>query len=556
MNIKNLLILCSLVLFTSCSKTEKQPVDYVNTTMGNISHMLVPTYPTIHLPNSMLRVQPERGDYTGDLLNGLPVIVTSHRGSSAFNLSPYQGKQAPQSPIMRYSYDNEVLTPYYYEVFLDEQDIDVKFALSSQSAIYDFAFSDKGEPAYLILNSRPGELKVEGNHMSGYQHLHNNTRVYIYLESEILPHAQYVLQHHELISDLNEANGRNACVVWQYADDVQNVKVRYGVSFISVEQAKLNLQREIKSYDVAALAAIGRNIWNEALGKIEVKGDVEDDLTVFYTSLYRCYERPVCISEDGRYYSAFDGQVHNDSGVPFYTDDWIWDTYRATHPLRVMIDANVETDIINSYLRMAQQMGNNWMPTFPEITGDSRRMNSNHAVATVADAYAKGLRGFSLADAYVACRKGMEEKTLIPWSDAPAGWLDEFYRENGYIPALAPGEAETVPNISSWEKRQPIAVTLGTAYDQWCLAQIAEALGYEDAATYYRNCSYNYRNVYNSETGFFHPKNKDGEFIMSFDYRFAGGMGARDYYGENNGWIYRWDVPHNIDDLVYLMCVQ
>lgn len=553
MNIKNLLILCSLVLFTSCSKTEKQPVDYVNTTMGNISHMLVPTYPTIHLPNSMLRVQPERGDYTGDLLNGLPVIVTSHRGSSAFNLSPYQGKQAPQSPIMRYSYDNEVLTPYYYEVFLDEQDIDVKFALSSQSAIYDFDFSDKGEPAYLILNSRHGELKVEGNHMSGYQHLHNNTRVYIYLESEILPHAQYVLQHHELISDLNEANGRNACVVWQYADDVQNVKVRYGVSFISVEQAKLNLQREIKSYDVAALAAIGRNIWNEALGKIEVKGDVEDDLTVFYTSLYRCYERPVCISEDGRYYSAFDGQVHNDSGVPFYTDDWIWDTYRATHPLRVMIDANVETDIINSYLRMAQQMGNNWMPTFPEITGDSRRMNSNHAVATVADAYAKGLRGFSLADAYVACRKGMEEKTLIPWSDAPAGWLDEFYRENGYIPALAPGEAETVPNISSWEKRQPIAVTLGTAYDQWCLAQIAEALGYEDAATYYRNCSYNYRNVYNSETGFFHPKNKDGEFIMSFDYRFAGGMGARDYYGENNGWIYRWDVPHNIDDLVYLM---
>ena len=474
MNIKNLLILCSLVLFTSCSKTEKQPVDYVNTTMGNISHMLVPTYPTIHLPNSMLRVQPERGDYTGDLLNGLPVIVTSHRGSSAFNLSPYQGKQAPQSPIMRYSYDNEVLTPYYYEVFLDEQDIDVKFALSSQSAIYDFDFSDKGEPAYLILNSRHGELKVEGNHMSGYQHLHNNTRVYIYLESEILPHAQYVLQHHELISDLNEANGRNACVVWQYADDVQNVKVRYGVSFISVEQAKLNLQREIKSYDVAALAAIGRNIWNEALGKIEVKGDVEDDLTVFYTSLYRCYERPVCISEDGRYYSAFDGQVHNDSGVPFYTDDWIWDTYRATHPLRVMIDANVETDIINSYLRMAQQMGNNWMPTFPEITGDSRRMNSNHAVATVADAYAKGLRGFSLADAYVACRKGMEEKTLIPWSDAPAGWLDEFYRENGYIPALAPGEAETVPNISSWEKRQPIAVTLGTAYDQWCLAQIAE----------------------------------------------------------------------------------
>ena len=218
-----------------------------------------------------------------------------------------------------------------------------------------------------------------------------------------------------------------------------------------------------------------------------------------------------------------------------------------------MIDAEVETDIINSYLRMAQQMGNNWMPTFPEITGDSRRMNSNHAVATVADAYAKGLSGFSLEDAYTACRKGMEEKTLIPWSDAPAGWLDAFYRENGYIPALAPGEPETVPHVTSSEKRQPIAVTLGTAYDQWCLAQIAEALGRKEEAEYYRNCSYNYRNIYNSQTAFFHPKNKEGEFIMPFDYRFAGGMGARDYYGENNGWVYRWDVPHNVEDLGYLM---
>ena len=112
MNIKNIFFLCSLALFASCSKIDKQPVDYVNTTMGNISHLLVPTFPTIHLPNSMLRVQPERGDFTGDLLNGLPVIVTSHRGSSAFNLSVYQGNQAPQSPIVRYSYDNEILTPY------------------------------------------------------------------------------------------------------------------------------------------------------------------------------------------------------------------------------------------------------------------------------------------------------------------------------------------------------------------------------------------------------------------------------------------------------------
>ena len=202
---------------------------------------------------------------------------------------------------------------------------------------------------------------------------------------------------------------------------------------------------------------------------------------------------------------------------------------------------------------MAEQMGDMWMPTFPEITGDSRRMNSNHAVATVADAYAKGLRGFDLEKAYLVCKKGIEEKTLAPWSGKPAGWLDDFYKKNGYIPALAPGEKETVPEVHHFEKRQPIAVTLGTSYDQWCLSQIAEDLGKKDDAEHYLKCSYNYRNVYNPETQFFHPKDKNGKFIEPFDYRFSGGQGAREYYGENNAWVYRWDVPHNVGDLIAIM---
>ena len=142
---------------------------------------------------------------------------------------------------------------------------------------------------------------------------------------------------------------------------------------------------------------------------------------------------------------------------------------------------------------------------------------------------------------------------MVPWSDAPAGWLDKFYRENGYIPALQAGEKETDPNVTPWEKRQPIAVTLGTAYDQWCLHLMATALGKTEEAAYYLNCARNYRNVFRAETGFFHPKDKNGKWIEPFDYRFSGGMGARDYYGENNGWVYRWDVPHNVADLVALM---
>jgi len=404
----------------------------------------------------------------------------------------------------------------------------------------------------MMINSRNGAIKAGDGFVSGYQQLENNTRVYLYIESDIAPIETGILADGKIDAGTKEAEGRNACAVLHFADGTKTVNLRYGISFISEEQAKENLQREL-DYNLQALAEKGRQIWDKALSDIQVEGGSDTDKQILYTSLYRIFERPVCISEGGRYFSAFDGKVHEDNGEPFYTDDWIWDTYRATHPLRVLIDNERENDIINSYLLMAEQMGTDWMPTFPEVTGDTRRMNSNHAVATVIDAYRKGLRGFELEKAYIACKKGIEEKTLIPWSAAPAGWLDDFYKEHGYIPALRPGEKETVPNVSIWEKRQPIAVTLGTSYDEWCLSQIAQELGKKDEADYYLRRSYNYRNVFNPETGFFHPKDKDGKFIYPLDYRYDGGLGARDYYDENNGYIYRWDVQHNIGDLISLI---
>lgn len=530
---------------------ELTPVDYVNPYIGNISHLLVPTYPTIHLPNSMLRVYPERSDYTSDLLHGLPLIVTSHRGSSAFNLSPYQGEKLRS--VIDYSYDKESIKPYYYEVTLDdEQHIQVQFAPSHQSAIYQIEFCDIEKPSYLIINSRNGRIKTKGNTISGYQQLDNNTKVFIYLESEVTPEVVGILEKGRLNINKAEAEGINSTAVFKFADKTSIVNIRYGISFISEEQAYKNMLREIPGYNLRLVKERGREVWNKSLSSIKVTGGVEDYKTVMYTSLYRTFERPVCISEDGYYFSAFDGRVHNDNGVPFYTDDWIWDTYRAVHPLRLMIDEKAEKSIINSYILMAEQMGNMWMPTFPEITGDSRRMNSNHAVATIADAAAKGLE-LDLEKAYDACKKGIEEKTLAPWSANPSGWIDDFYKKNGYIPALQSNEKETDPNVHSFERRQPVAVTLGTSYDQWCLSVIADKLGKEAEAKYYLKCSYNYRNIYNSSTGFFHPKDKNGNWIEPFDYRYSGGQGAREYYGENNGWIYRWDVPHNIADLIKLM---
>ncbi|WP_346863372.1 GH92 family glycosyl hydrolase [uncultured Draconibacterium sp.] len=552
-----LLILVMVSLF-SCTTNKNeyieksgQPVDFVNPYMGNISHLLVPTFPTIHLPNSLLRVYPERGDFTNIELHALPLVVTSHRGSSAFRLSPFQGNESELRPVINYRYDQEKLTPYSYSVYLDEQQIQVDFGLSHQSAAYQFQF-EKSDPAYLILSSKNGELKWDGNAISGYQYIANNTRVYVYMVPEEIP-VQVSQLSDNTLSEASNVKGANASLVLKYPEGTSALNVCYGISFIDEVQAKENLKREVAGKSVAELQNIGRNIWNEALGKIDIKGGTNDERTVFYTSLYRCFERPVCISENGRYYSAFDGKVHEDHGRPFYTDDWIWDSYRAHHPLRVLIDSKKEEDILNSFVLMSEQMEQNWWPTFPEITGDSRRMNSNHGVASVIDAYRKGLRNFDLNKAYLACKGAITEKTLAPWSGSPAGELDHFYKKHGYIPALYEGEKETVPEVNSGEKRQPVAVTLGTSYDEWCLSQIAEELGNEEEAYFFKNNSFNYRNLFNAETKFFHPKDKDGNFIEPFDYKFSGGMGAREYYGENNGWTYRWDVQHNIPDLIKLM---
>ena len=512
------------------------PVDYVNPYIGSISHLLVPCFPTIQLPGSLMRIYPTRGDYTTEMLDGLPIVVTNHRERSAFRLSITQDGIGTEG-IIPVTWDHERITPYDYQVQIADNTIDVHLAVSHQSAIYEFTLRDSSKPATIILYSENDKVSANGSNAYGSQRLSRNMSIYFNGEFSPLP----------------QSVSRGGSCTFRFPAGTKKIQFRYGISLIGAEQAMKNLTREQgKDFDIAKVVQEGRKEWNETLGNILVEGGTEDQKTVMYTAYYRTFERPVCLSEDGRYFSAFDGKVHEDEGKPFYTDDWIWDTYRAAHPLRALIQPQKEENIIESYLRMAEQMGTNWMPTFPEMTGDTRRMNSNHGVAMVADALWKGLK-VDAARGFEYCRKGMEEKTLAPWSGKPAGWIDQFYKEHGYIPALAKGEEETDPNVTGFEKRQPIAVTLGTAYDEWCLSRIAEFMGRKDEAAKYLALSYNYRNVWNAETLFFHPKDKDGNFLPDFDYRFGGGIGAREAYDENNGWTYRWDVQHNLADLATLM---
>ena len=545
----------ALVAAMMCAATgmwgaELECVDYVNPYIGNISHLLVPTFPTIQLPNSLMRIYPTRGDYTSERLEGLPVVVTNHRERSAFRISVTQGTEL--KPIISTSWDQERVTPYSYYVQIADNTIDVSLAVSHQSAIYDFEFSNPDQPATVILCSDNGKMNAQGSHAEGYQQLSSSMRIFFSGEFSVKPIECGVLRDGDIQSGQARAEGRQASVAFRFPAGTRKVSLRYGISLIGETQASHNLAREQKGFNRLAVEKKGRKVWNETLGHIQVKGGSEDQKTVFYTSYYRTFERPVCLSEDGRYFSAFDGKIHYDDGVPFYTDDWIWDTYRAAHPLRALIFPAVEENIISSYLLMAEQMGTKWMPTFPEMTGDTRRMNSNHGVAMVADALYKGLQ-VDADRAFEYCRRGIEEKTLAPWCGNPAGWIDDFYKQHGYIPALNEGEKETDPNVHGFEKRQPVAVTLGTSYDEWCLSRIAQWRGDEENRQKDLRLSYNYRNVWNAETRFFHPKDKDGRFLPNFDYRFGGGLSAREAYDENNGWTYRWDVQHNLADLARMM---
>lgn len=543
---KKIVLLITILAFASVScqqidrkDKKKDPVDYVNNRIGNISILLVPTFPVTHLPNSMLRMIPAHTEFVTDRMQGLPLNVPSHRQGDLLYLMPYCGELTELTPNMNYRYDHEQSTPYHYSVYLDDHGILTRFAPAARSAIFSLTYENEG-PRYVMLRTvGNGELFAEGNTMHGYE-IYHGTKHYFYLEFDQEPIET---------GNKNKENLKASFV--RFADNINEVRIRYGISYISHEQARNNLENEIAEFDIDALASAARTKWNEKLGKIEVEGATEDQKTVFYTSLYRAHERMINISEDGKYYNGFDGKVHDDGGVPFWTDDWIWDNYLALHPLQIILNPKAEEEKLASYIRMYENSEEKWMPTFPCVFGDAHCMNGNHAAVMFADALSKGIQ-FDVEKAFEGMKNTVLNETMIPWRRAPKTELDDFYHEHGWFPGLHPGEKEPVAIVSDFEQRNSVAVTQAASYDDWSIAQLAKSLGKEDDYTFFLNRAYNYRNLFNKETGFFHPKDKNGAFIEPFDYIFSGGIGARAYYDENNAWTYIWDVRHNISDLINL----
>ena len=523
------LLLCSCI-----GKIEKTPVDYVNNRIGNISHLLVPTYPTTHLPNSMLRMIPTHNEFTTDRMEGLALNSPSHRQGHSLLLLPYRGDVKDFGGNLKYRYDHEKSTPYSYSVYLDDFSVGVDFAPAAKSAIYRFRFEDSDRRLILLKANGKGEIDIKDGALCGYDNF-AGIKHYFYLEFDAQPIQVDSLSHSLVFAEFPES------------EDVVNV--RYGISYIGVEQAKRNLYNEINDFNLEKLASQARDKWNDVLGKIKIEGGTEDQKTTFYTALYRAHERMINISEDGTYFSAYDGKVHEDNGVDFWVDDWVWDTYLALHPLQVLLNPEAQEQKLASYIRMYEQSG--WIPTFPCVFGDAHCMNGNHAAGVFADALNKGLR-FDVEKAFEGMKHTVMTESMIPWYWGPKTALDDFYHENGWFPALHPGEKEEFTEVGPFEQRQAVAVTTAASYDDWCIAQLAKHLGKDEDCRFFRDRSYNYRNVFNKETNFFHPKDKDGTFIEPFDYIFSGGIGARAYFDENNAWTYNWDVRHHIQDLIDL----
>ena len=504
-------------------------VEYVDPTIGNLGILLEPTRPTVFMPNSMVRVYPDRADALDDQIKSFPLTINSHRMQALFSIMPGENG----SPA---AYDQEKTTPYYYSTRFDESLIQTEFSPTERSGYFRFTFPD-GKAALVLANRLPGALLTEDGSVVSGEERFSNMKAFVYGEFSV-----------PVTFKLEDIGDRDR--VTALSPGTRTLEFRYGISFISVEQAKRNLRREIPGWGFDKVKNAAKARWNQVLGAIVVEGGSEPQRRVFYTALYRCFERMINITEDGRYYSAFDHQVHEDAR-PFYVDNWLWDTYRALEPLQTLLNPDMEADKIQSYVRMYQQSGT--MPTFAILTGKYACMNGNHAAPWFADAWFKGVRNFDLKIAFEGVRKRSLEVTLLPWRLGPKGPLDEFYASHGYMPALRPGEKETDPQVHPFEKRQPVPVTLENSFDDWSIAQLARVLDKPQDEKLFLQRAANYKNLFRADKGLMWPKDSEGLWIEPLDPKFDGGMGGRDYYDENNGYTYTWDVMHDFNGLIALM---
>lgn len=531
-------------------------LSYVDPTIGNVAPLLQPTRPTIQLPNQMMRMYPLRADHIDDQITGFPLIVVSHRLGEAFCIKPLCEEPKPGSWKKRLTYDHdlEVTRPWFYETWLVDQEVTVAFVPGKKAGIFRFVFPQNSKEKTLLFNNcnnGPSQFTFPStSELTGMETYHGNIKVYLYGRFSSTG-ATGIVQNDAVVPSQTIEGANSRCFIKFNTATTDTIEFRYAISYISAEQARKNYDAEVKQTSFAQLKSAGEAAWEKVLGRIQVQGGTLAQKRSFYTALYRCMERMVDITEDGKYYSGFDNKIHTtENNRPFYVDDWTWDTYLAHHPLRTILDPAQEEDMLNSYVNMYSQSG--WMPTFPVLFGDHACMNGFHSSVMFLDGYRKGLKRFGVAKAFEGMYRNSTQATMLPWRNGPKNDLDEVYYHKGYFPALKLDETETNTAVHAFEKRQAVAVTLGASYDDWAVGQLARELGRTTEYSLMKQRSANYKNLWNSKVEMFLPRDAAGNWIM-IDPKFDGGKGGRDYYDENNGWTYLWQVQQDLPGLMNLL---
>jgi predicted alpha-1,2-mannosidase len=508
------------------------------------------TYPAVFVPFATANWTAQTGDggwqyqYFKDSIRGfrlthLPSAWTIDWGS--FSLMPVTGelKVLPDQRASKFRHADEVARAYRYSVLLPDYQTRVEMAPSRHGGILRFTFP-RTDQAYVVIDANPGggsvEIHPETNTITGTNSrtakgTASNFAVYFVAVFD-RPIKSYGTWDVKGAKDTERK--RSGPHVGAYAGFStragEKVTVRIGTSLIGLEQAERNLAAEIPEADLDKVAERARAEWERELGKIEIQGGTEAQRKTFYTAFYHSRQFPRMLDEidaNGAqvHYSPYDGKVHPG---PMMSDVGFWDVFRAQFPLLTIVNPKKDAEIIRALVNIYDEAG--WLPTWPDPV-ETNVMIGTHADSVIADAYSKGIRDFDAEKAYAAIRKdGTEKGTGI---FAARRGIEDYLRL-GYVPAD--------------RVKESAASTLEYAYDDFCIAQLARALGKQDDYRMFMEHSKNYRNLWDPSTGFMRGKNSDGTWVSPFDPLDWGGV-----FTEGNAWQWLWSVQQDVAGLIELM---
>lgn len=321
----------------------------------------------------------------------------------------------------------------------------------------------------------------------------------------------------KVFRNVQEMEGKHLGFFTEFATtDKEQVLLRAGISFVSIEGAKKNLQAEITDWNFDKIHAQARDLWNSALSKMAVEGGTEEEKSIFYTALYHTMIDPRAFADVDGQYPGGDGHIHQTSTFTKRTVFSGWDVFRSQFPLQTIINPEVVSDMINSLVTLAEESGHEYLERWEFLNAYSGCMIGNPAVSVIADAYAKGIRNFDFNKAYQLCRQSVEK----------FGNGDKGYSEG-------------------------ISETLEYAYFEWCMARLAHFRNNQADEKLYKKRSQSYRNIFDSSVGWFRQKKADGSWgDWSVEKgRLAQGFGCV----ESNPYQQGWFVPHDVQGMVSLM---